>query len=512
MKPKIRIKGSAASRGPSGFVRRARAYEAANSQRRLSGWFSSAGSPDAEIAGSLATLRGRARELGRNNPLGARVLDVIQSNTVGTGLTPHPQSPDPQFNKDAMALWEQWNGVADVTGALPFYGMQSLAMRSCAEAGEGLARLRPRRLSDGLPVPLQIQLLEPDHLDESYDAELGAGRLIRQGVEFDPIGRPDAYHLFRNHPGDWRPGSLERVRVPAGEVLHIREIRRIGQTRGVPWFVSVMVRLKDIDEYDDAEIIRKKTAAMFAGFIKRTGGGAAVDPLTGGLIEKDGDEEIGIAALEPGTLQVLEPDEDLVFSGPVDVGGSYGEFTTQQLRRVAVGARVLYEQLTGDYSKGNDRLYRAALNEFKRFCRQWQQFVVAHQFSTPVWRAFVRSAIASGALDAPGFAASPEAFLAVKWRAEPWEYLHPVQDVQAREREVSAGFRSRPHVIIERGLDPERVDLENAEANERAAELGLVYSTSTDGSATAQAEPDVTEDVGVEDQEQGDGDAEPSGN
>jgi capsid protein len=44
----------------------------------------------------------------------------------------------------------------------------------------------------------------------------GAGS-IRQGIEFDGIGRGVAYHFLRRHPGDMTEPGLagETVRVPA---------------------------------------------------------------------------------------------------------------------------------------------------------------------------------------------------------------------------------------------------------------------------------------------------------
>src|SRR3546814_16679591 len=39
--------------------------------------------------------------------------------------------------------------------------------------------------------------------------------------------------------------------------------------RGEPWLTRALVKLNELDQYDDAELVRKKTAAMFAGFITR---------------------------------------------------------------------------------------------------------------------------------------------------------------------------------------------------------------------------------------------------
>ena len=103
----------------------------------------------------------------------------------------------------------------------------------------------------------------------------------------------------------------ETVRVPAEDVLHIYRPIDAGQIRGLPHVAPAMVRLFLLDQYDDAELDRKKTAAMFAGFITKT---APEDPMMG---EAEADlDGAAIASLEPGTMQVLLPGEDVKFSSP----------------------------------------------------------------------------------------------------------------------------------------------------------------------------------------------------
>ena len=48
-----------------------------------------------------------------------------------------------------------------------------MAYRAMEQDGEVLIRLRARRLEDGLPVPLQIQVLEIDWLDSQQDGRNG---------------------------------------------------------------------------------------------------------------------------------------------------------------------------------------------------------------------------------------------------------------------------------------------------------------------------------------------------
>ena len=50
------------------------------------------------------------------------------------------------------------------------------------ESDEFFSRFRPRKPEDGLSVPLQLQLLEGDHVDEAHNAMAPSGNEIRMGI------------------------------------------------------------------------------------------------------------------------------------------------------------------------------------------------------------------------------------------------------------------------------------------------------------------------------------------
>jgi len=219
-------------------------FEGATFGRRLGTWGISSAGPDRALFGSIETLRFRSRQLVRNDPNAAGGMDTLTANLVGMGITPRWQIDDSGLKQKILDLWADWTLEADVDGVLDFYGLQALAARSVIEAGEALVRFRPRRAEDGLSVPLQIQLIEADHLDASYNSVAPNGNEIRMGIEFDRRGRRIAYWLFKEHPGEFFPLSdnATRIRVPASQVLHVYRVLRPGQKRGMPWLASAARR------------------------------------------------------------------------------------------------------------------------------------------------------------------------------------------------------------------------------------------------------------------------------
>jgi lambda family phage portal protein len=192
-----------------------------------------------------------------------------------------------------------------------------------------------------------------------------------------------------------------------------------------------MVRLFLLDQYDDAELDRKKTAAMFAGFITKA---APEEPLMGEIVAAaDG---TGIASLEPGTLQVLLPGEDVRVSSPADVGGGYEAFQYRTLLAVSASLGLPYHLVTGDVRQANYSSLRAELVEFRRRIGQLQHGVLVHQLCRAVWRRWLETAALSGALDLD----DPVAAWPVQWIPPRWDWVDPLKDIQAQVLAMEAGI------------------------------------------------------------------------
>ncbi|ROH85729.1 phage portal protein [Pseudomethylobacillus aquaticus] len=453
-------------------------YDGVGGGRRALAW--QVGNPGAvaALAYTQNELRAKSRDLVRRNAWAAAGVEAFVSNAIGTGIKPQSMLADQPLREAIHSLWWDWCEAADAAGLTDFYGLQALACRAMLEGGECLVRLRYRRPEDGLPVGLQLQLLEPEHLPATLNQELASGNVIRAGIEFDKLGRRVVYHLYRSHPGDGSLapmsgiGGIDTVRVPASEIIHLFRPLRPGQIRGEPWLARALVKLNELDQYDDAELVRKKTAAMFAGFITRL---SPEDNLMGeGLADASG---AALAGLEPGTMQILEPGEDVKFSQPADVGASYAEFLRMQFRAVAAAMGITYEMLTGDLTQVNYSSIRAGLLEFRRRCEAIQHGVIVHKLCRPIWRAWMEQAVLEGALTLPGFSRRRGEYLSAKWIPQGWQWVDPQKEFNAMVTAIRAGLQSRSEAISAFGYDAEDIDREIAADNQRADELGLVFDS-----------------------------------
>jgi len=456
---------------------RAQIYESAGTGRRTRGWRAPTVGPNDGVLGSLSLLRDRSRAADRNDGFAKAIIRALVTNLIGCGITPQSSAPDPEFRARLHALWLQWTDASDADGTCEFYGQQAQAARCWLSAGEAFLRLRDRLKGDGLPVPLQVQIIEPEFCPHTYNATNG-GNKIRAGIEFDPIGRRVAYWMYRQRPGDLQDiDTSQLLRVPAETVCHLYSPERPGQIRGVPRLTPALVKLRDLDTFDDATLLRQQIQNLFTGFLTRPAGAgdAELDPITGQPIETIGDR--AAVGLEPGAFEELAPGEVVTFSDPPSVGDTYEGFMRQQLMGAGVAVGVPYEIFTGDLRQVNDRTVRLILGEFRRHVQELQQ-AFAYQVCRPIWTAWFARAILAGALQPPGgYDSDLAAWQAVKWQPHGWPYMNPVQDVEADKAAIRAGLTSRAAVLSARGENAEVIDQEQAADNARVDALELVYDS-----------------------------------
>ncbi|MEO5375477.1 MAG: phage portal protein [Alphaproteobacteria bacterium] len=438
----------------------------------------------AVLASATAAAR-RAGYYARNNPWISAAVASLVSNAVGSGIKPRSRHADPKVREALHTLWDRWTNQADGAGLADFYGLQALAVRAMIEGGESFARLR-----DAGPgaVPLTIELLDREQVPLDHFSDLRLESRVRAGIEFDADGRRCAYHVLTARPGDpFAPLaglSYQTVRIPGADICHLFQPLAAGQLRGLTWLAPVLLRLHELDQFEDAALVRAKVAALFAGFIRDLDGTAAGQASAGNTL--NGILELG---MEPGSLIPLPAGADITFSNPAETK-DYGPFTKSHIRAIAMGLGVPYENVSGDLEGVTYSSIRAGLVEFRRRIEQLQHNVVVFQFCRPVWERFVRNAVLSGALPVRDFEADSASYLAVDWLPPRFDWVDPLKDARAEIEQINAGLKSRSQSIAERGYDAEDVFRQIATDQRMTADLGIAFAPPV---ATAAAWPTAPE-------------------
>jgi lambda family phage portal protein len=384
-------------------------------------------------------MREHARDLVRNNGWAKRGVGAIVNAVVGWGISPRPQGDAAQRSGEVWQAWADSTECANTERAT-LSMLQRQAVRALVIDGEVLLRRRARRAIDGYALPLQVQVLEADYLDESKDGEVGTeGGPIVQGVEHDRLGRRVAYWLFDAHPGSDQTTGAPSRRVPAEDVIHLYEPERPEAVRGVSWLGTAIVALKDLDELEDAELMRQKIAACFAAFVTDTDG-------SGSPLGTASDSSPEVDALEPGMIINLPPGKEVTFGTPPVAPPD--DLAKRTLRRIAVSLGITYEDLTGDYSQVNFSSARMARVAFQENVKAWQYQLVVPLLCDPTWRWAMLAASTAGLV--PDNVPRPE------WTAPPLPMLEPDREGLAYQRLVRVGAMTLSEMVRERGGDPVR--------------------------------------------------------
>jgi lambda family phage portal protein len=467
-----------------------RGFEAASKSKRLKGWFASGRSANSETSIGLPMLRNRSRDLRRNNAHAAKAIQVITSNVVGPGIK--TQFTDPGFDGTqdgpVEAAWKQWANSKniDYDGKHNLEAMQGLVMDAVVESGEVLIR---KRFNSALRYPLQYQVLESDFLAISKTGLAPErGNTIIQGIEFDEQGRRVAYWLYDRHPGGQDKFGLfqqvEAQRVPVDEVLHVYRQERPGQARGVPWGAPCMVRLKDLDDFADATVMRQKVAACFTAFVRE---------LNPELVERPDEDCELMERLEPALIEELPFGKTIEFP-TLPTPENYADFMRVELRTVAAGFGVTYESLSGDYSNTNFSSGRMGWLEFHRNVAKWRRQIIMDQMLDPIVQDF------KDMVAIMGMNTDQATFQHVPPRRE---MIDPTKEIPAIVDGIRAGVTTLSDEIMAQGRDPREHLVRYQQDMQKIDELGLVLDsdarkTTKNGQQQAQA----TEEGGTESETQ----------
>lgn len=444
-------------------------YVGGKRDRLKENWLPGGASADADLLPDLPALRERSRDLVRNDSVASAVVQVLVSHAVGRGLTPQCTIEDDTLQETTERIWRDWCATADAGNRMTFEEITCLALQQVLENGETL--VMPTRVEDR-EYPLALEVIEGDKLStpegKTEDARL------RGGVELGSRGEPLAYWIEEDHPGDFvfAPRAVKRRwrRVPAQVqgrpgMLHLYEVKRPGQTRGVPLLAPVLDRFHFLGKYLEAELVAARVNACLAVAItKEDPWGARTAASTSTTSQGQRLQE-----LEPGMIEYLAPGESIEVINPNRPNSALDAFVTRLLRDIGAALGIPYELLAADYSKTNYSSARAALLQGWNTFRRWQDWL-AKRLCTPVWRMLMEDAQLAGELPAK---LTPADLRAVRWIGPDMGWVDPTKEVEASQMAITAGLSTLADECSSRGRDWQDVLLQRKREQDMAEELGV---------------------------------------
>ncbi len=416
------------------------------------------------IRGKAAPLRNSARAFEEDSDLAKRVLDLLEQNVVGQGIIPEPTARTPEgklhieFNRLLAKQMRAWRRRPEVTHRHSDGAAQRLALRSLVRDGEVLAqhvRGNAAAFEHAGPFPYSYELIECDRLPLDYDgAVVGdvTGRIV-QGIALNAWGEPQAYFLHPFSPDEFTRFKqlTDLKRKPAADIVHAALIKRISQLRGVSVFATIMSRLEDINDVDEAERVAVRIASSIglAIYDDNAPKPSPVDPT--GNTSPDAS-----VAFEPGMLLHLSNDaraEVLESKRPTE---ALIPWRKGQVQAMAGGAGVTYSALANDYMGSYSSQRQELVEGFASYGIVASLFI--EHWVEPIYRQAVTIATRTSKelRDMLGELDESTLFEAEYSRpAMPW--VDPDKEAGALQKQWDLGIKTKAAMIRERGGIPDEV-------------------------------------------------------
>lgn len=446
-------------------------YRGAEHSRLFADWIlgKSSSTPD---SWELSTLRGRSRDLNRNDPIASGATDTLGVNIVGNGLRPQSKirsdilgiSPDKaaELQKSAENAWERWCRTADAANRLNFDEIQFLAMRKIIEDGEIFA-LPGWANESWRSYGRVIELAESDRCCSTQTG-------FDQGIKLGDRGQPVVYSFSVSDSGfrqEYREiNAFDRSGRP--KVLHVFPSKRVGQLRGIPVFAPALSIFRHLADYLEAEVITARVAACLAIFITQQ------DPYQGMNARQSSTDTVGsrIQEIEPGMVEYLGVGESINVVDPKRPGDSFAPFLEGVLRIIGVSLGLPYELILKDFSKTNYSSARASLLEGRRHFLNWRTWF-AQKFCQPIWELVLEEAHLRDEFPAADFYANRSEYCRVQWIGGAWGWVDPVKEVQSSKNAIDYGLSTLAEECAGQGRDWEEVLQQRAREQKLADELGV---------------------------------------
>lgn len=420
-------------------------------------------------------LRQYARHLDQNHDLVKGALDRLTQFIVGAsgiGIEPQPRTlagdVHADFSRQLLEVWRDWTDTPEVTWQHTWSDCQRLLCRTWLRDGEALIHLvqgnRPD-LDHGTRVPFSLELLEPDYLAFAHTDH--SARIIHS-VEVNAWGRPKNYWLYKQHPGGLYSRSSERKPVSAERLLHLKMTDRIGQVRGVSILASVLHRMNDLFEYENAERLAARIAASLTGILKTENGGMYT-PAT-----DDAPREFN---LQPGMiLDNLRPGESLDMVSSNRPSPTLEAFRNGQLRAAAAGLGLSYSALARDYNGTYSAQRQELVEQFDAYRILSQQFIGA--VNRPIWQTFVRLALLNRVVTAP-VDIDPLTLDDASFQPPAIPWIDPAKEASAQSEQLANYLTSPQTLIRQHGGNPDTLLDDHQKWNEALKQRGLSTPPST---------------------------------
>lgn len=449
-------------------------YEAAKPDRLHSakGNFSSANTTN---EWAWDSIRGQARYLEENHDLIDGLLGVLVNNVVGGGISvePLPLTRDgelhTEFAEELSEGFEEWALLPDSRGELSLGELERLVCRTWVRDGEVfgeqiLGNPKGFRHPNG-KVPFSIQALEPEFLPISFTKEK---RGIFQSIQYNQWGQPEFYYVYPFHPEDVH-SPLSQIPLPknASNIVHLKYVKRLHQSRGVSILASSLKRISGLQNYEESELVAARIAASIALYIKRSSEG--IPPGESKDSDSKGRRYFDLA---PGSLfDDLETNEDIGIVESKRPNSLLQSFRDAMVKAVCSATGVNFSTVAKTYSGTYSAQRQELVDSYVSYGVLSDAFISS--WSRPMYQRYVQMSLLSGRHRAPSNV-DIESIASAHFQPPVMPWIDPARESRSNEINTRNGWATDSEIIRSRGKNPAKVKRQRVVEVQENREKGLV--------------------------------------
>jgi lambda family phage portal protein len=432
---------------------------------RFSQWRPQSLDADGVAQYELSDVRAFSRDLERTAPVATGAIQTRVSHIVGTGLSLQSRIDSDElglsdeeasawqsFTERRFAMWAE-SDYADRHGELSFYELQDLALRSHDVSGDSFVLLTSK-VRNGWPFRLATQVIEADRVSNP-DNRMNTASMV-EGVERNEDGEPSKIHVARYHPGRIIPGRPNSwtaidIRGESGRrnVLHLKKMKRPGQTRGLPILDPIIATIKQLTRYSDAEVdaaVNSAAMALFLTMDREAFSDVLSDAEQTKLLQTASEWD---GVVDSGKAINLMPGESVTSPTPGRPNPNFDPFFGAMLNICSMGLGMPKEVL----AKAFNASYSASRAALMDAWRTWQieRAWLARRLCQPVYEEWLADAVSLGIINAPGFFADPfvrNAWCRTSWCGDGPGALDPMKEAMAAGKRIEIGLTTRAEEVV----------------------------------------------------------------
>lgn len=431
-----------------------------------------------ELKNDYIALVLRARDCAKNNSIVVSYLNFMQRNVLGAKgfsfsatsyLNNNTKKADVKSNRIIDDCWydyctsiKKYVSADEQLSALDF---DRQILNSLLIDGEVfIHRVMDKKSKYGI----RYEIIDALDVDTLYNQTFpGNSERICMGIKVNEYGKPLSYFVRRNNNDYYNSG--ERIEIPAKDMIHLYKRQFAGQIRGYTPLASILLNLKALEEYNNAEINAALLNAAYMGIWEKTGSGNAMDNYNNDEVDDNGNVAVEV---ESNVFRFAPDGYTLKSIQSQHPNNNLGAFNEACIKCIASSLGVSSNKLNSDYNASYSALQQAN-KEDQKTCLDLQQFLIDN-WKNVQYADWLKQLLISDIT--PLKYTDIDRLMIHDFRGNNWEHLDPAKELAAAKIKLEARLSSPQQEIEKLGGDVDDVLNDWKEWENKLAARGLSIS------------------------------------